>query len=118
MSAIDELNEFLKDGEKVEAIVFGAWGWGSDAKEWELGYGEPNPPPVPFDKRGKLLSLKEAEPYMKSWNFYGGHGAPDCYATYIWSNLRVIWVTEYDGSTGLDSMPRNPSPVIPYMPGG
>lgn len=121
MSAIDDLRQFLRPGEVIEAIVFGPWGWGSEPRDgegWEPGYGEPSPPPVPFDKRGFILTEAEAEPFMQSWSFYGGYGAPDCYATYIWTNQRVIWVTQYDGATGLSSAPRNPVESIPDMPGG
>jgi len=121
MSAVDDLREYLREGEVVEAIVFGPWGWGSapiDGEDWEPGFGEPSPPPVPFDKRGVVLTLDEAESYMESWSFYGGYGSPDCYATYIWTNQRVIWVIQYDGSTGLDSAPRHPRGDMPDMPGG
>jgi len=121
MSAWAELIEYLDDGEVIEAICFGAWGWGSaaqDGKDWTEGYGEPTPPPVPFEIRGKPLQAEVAEPLMQSWCFYGGYGAPDCYATYIWTNRHVIWVTQYDGSTGLDRAPRNPLDVMPEMPGG
>lgn len=121
MSAITELKEFLDEGETVEAIVFGAWGWGSGPGKdgvWEKGYGEPEDVPVPFDKRGVLLTLEEAAPMMESWNFDGGFGAPNCYAVHIWTNKRVIWVTQYDGSTSLSSAPRNPVADLPGMPGG
>src|SRR5690554_149073 len=106
MAAYDELLEFLNDGEQVEAIVFGPWGWGNapaSDEAWERGYGEPDDVPVPFDMRGKVLSLEDAAPFMQQWDFNGGFGAPACYATYIWTDRRVIWVTQYDGSTGLDS---------------
>jgi len=117
VSAIEELREFLGEGEKVEALCFGEWGWGSHITG-QLGYGEPDPPPVPFDLRGKLLTLEQAEPIMESWSFDGGYGATKCYATYIWTDRRVIWVTQYDGSTCLSAAPRNPVATMPGMPGG
>ncbi|HEX8106676.1 MAG TPA: hypothetical protein VF516_03060, partial [Kofleriaceae bacterium] len=86
--------------------------------KWEVGYSEPDPTPVPTDKRGIVLTLEEAAPMMESWAFYGGFGAPDCYAVRIWTNKRVIWVTQYDGATSLDSALRHPSPCVPDMPGG
>lgn len=122
MSAYSELVEILEDGEVVEAIVFGAWGRGdgpADGGEWKAGYGEPTPPPVPFEKRGIRLTLEEAEPMMQSWEFYGGYGSPDCYATHIWTDRRFFWVTQYDGATGLDFAPRHPRDgYLPDMPGG
>lgn len=121
MSALTELKEFMNEGEAVEAIVFGAWGWGSGPDregKWDTGYGEPDPAPVPFEKRGTVLTLEEAAPMMESWSFYGGFGAPNCYAVSIWTNKRLIWVTQYDGSTSLDSAARNPTNELPSMPGG
>jgi len=122
MSAWTELQQELEPGETVEAIVFGAWGWGHAPSlygaEWEPGYGEPNPPPVPFEKRGVVLTAEEAEPLMESWGFSGGYGAPDCYAVRIWTDRRIFWVTQYDGATRLDSAMRHPFAHMPDMPGG
>ena len=121
MSAIEELKEYLNEGETVEGIVFGAWGWGSapqEGEDWDVGYFEPDNIPVPYDMRGKVLTLEQAEPYMTGWNFFGGCGAPNCYATYVWTTQRVIWVTQYNGETELDSAPRNPLAMMPDMPGG
>ena len=102
-----ELQRFLEPGEKVEAIVFGEWGYG--------GYNEPDPLPVPVEMVGKLLSAEEAKPFMKGWSFYGGYGAPNTYAVFVWTNKSVIWVHEYDGSTTLRSAPRHPVDGEPYM---
>jgi len=109
-NAYKELLEELNDGEVVESIVFGEWGWG--------GYGEPENKPVPMEKQGVALTIEEARPMMQAWAFYGGYGSPDCYAVNIWTNQRIIWITQYDGSTSLDSAPRNPVSGKPSMPGG
>ena len=110
MNAYEELRAELKRGEKVEGICFGDWGWG--------GYSEPEPNPIPLEKRNCVLTLKKAKPLMQSWEFGGGFGAPDCYATYIWTNKRVGYVVQYDGATALHWMPRNPVDCAPEMPGG
>lgn len=120
-NAKQEIENLLEPGETVEAVVFGAWGWGftpDEGEEWRAGYGEPEPEPVPFDKRGVILSWEEAAPMMTNWSFYGGFGAPDCYAVRIWTTERIYWVTQYDGSTSLDWTNRNPTATIPDMPGG
>jgi len=109
-NAYAELLDEMQEGEQVEAIVFGNWGWD--------GFEEPIPKPVPIKKRNKILTLEQAKPYMKGWSFNGGYGAPECYAVYIWTNQRVLWVTQYDGATRLYSMPRNPIACNPGMPGG
>lgn len=110
MNAWDDLQEYLKENETVEAVVFGAWGFD--------GYKEPNPPPVAKSKRGVVLSPTEAMPMMDGWSFNGGYGAPECYAVRIWTSTRIIWVTQYDGATSLDSSLRNPQNCDPDMPGG
>jgi len=107
MSAYEELLKELQEGETVEAIVFGKYGGGGYC-EIEDG--------VPVNKKGVVLTLEEAEPYMQTWSFYGGFGAPECYATNIWTNKRILWVTQYDGSTNLDSAARNPTAYKPKMP--
>jgi hypothetical protein len=110
MNALKDLTKFLEDGEVVEALVFGTWGWDN--------YNAPAPNPVPKERQGQLLTLDEASPMMEGWSFYGGFGSPSCPAVYIWTNQRVIWVTQYDGSTRLSSAPRNPMACDPQMPGG
>lgn len=119
-SAWDELKELLEPGEKVKKVVFGPWGWSSEheIQGGKLGFHEPDPPPIPLEVRGKLLGPRAAQKYMRGWSFYGGFGAPECYATYIWTSQRVIWVTQYDGATGLNWAPRDPTECIPDMPGG
>jgi len=109
LNAYDDLMKFLEKDEFVENIIFGDYGWS--------GFGED----VKFinrNQKNKLMTIDEAKPLMNGWSFHGGFGSPDCYATYIWTNKRVIWVTQYDGSTNLDSMPRNPTVCKPGMPGG
>jgi len=106
-SAYEELLSKLQEGEVVEAVVFGEYGWD-----------DPGTNLIPVDRRNKVLSFGEAKQYMKGWSFKNGFGEPDCYAVYIWTNFRVFWVALYDGSTRLNSMPRNPIDCVPGMPGG
>ncbi len=110
MSAQQDVEKILEPNEVVEAIVFGKYGWD--------GYSEPENPPVPENKQGVVLTWAEAVPFMQSWTFNGGYGAPQCYAVNIWTNKRVLWVTQYDGSTSLSDAARNPQPGLPDMPGG
>ena len=111
MSAYREMMDCLEDGEIVEAITFGEWGWD--------GYKEPKPPPIPSNMKGRVLTVDEAKPLMQDWKIYSGYGAPECYAIRVWTNTRILWVTQYDGSTRIDDSPRNPlDGYIPDMPGG
>lgn len=105
-SAITELIEFLKENENVEAIVFGPWsGYNHDDKF------------IPKEKQGVILTLTEAIPFMNNWNFIQDYGSPNVHTVWIWTNLRTIWVHEYDGSSCLASMPRNPIKDIPEASG-
>jgi hypothetical protein len=105
-NAYAELLEYLEDGETVENIVFGEFGWGSN-------FNEPQPYPVPETMQGTLMSLEDAKPLMDGWQFDGGYGAAECYPVYVWTNKRVIFVSEYDGSTHLNSLPRHPEACHP-----
>lgn len=110
LNAYKDLMKCLDEDEIIEAIVFGEWGWGD--------YREPVEKPVPKDKQGVILTIKEAKPMMAGWTYFCGYGSPECYATNVWTNKRILWITQYDGSTSIDSAPRNPTAVIPEMPGG
>jgi hypothetical protein len=105
-NAYGELLEFLQDGEVIEGMVFGEWGWGGN-------YAEPHPYPVPATFQGTLLTLEDAKPLMDGWQFDGGFGAAECYPVYVWTNKRIIFVSEYDGATGLRALPRDPEDCYP-----
>jgi hypothetical protein len=109
-NAYKDLKQELLEEEYVESVVFGDWGWS--------GYEEPDPPFVPKDKKGVLLTLEEAKPYMNGWSLFSGFGSPQTYAINVWTNKRVLWITQYDGSTSLDSVSRFPVACMPDMPGG
>lgn len=113
MNALDELLEYLSEGEEVEAIVFGEWWPDQFSAKSDIPSGPKGYLPVPKEMRGKAVSLEEATPYMDGWSFWDSLGA--CYAAYIWTNKRVIWVNDYDASISLQSAPRNPVDVMPEM---
>ena len=96
MNAWKELTRFLSEdcgGEAVESVVFGDFDYCCD-----------NPKP-PF---GKLMRPDEASTYCGGWEFAGGFGTAGCYPMVAWTASYVIFVSEYDGSTRLESLPRNP----------
>lgn len=108
-NAMQDIKSVLKDDEKIEAVIFGKWGWD--------GYGMPEDivePPY-----GAILSESEAEKYMNGWSFHGGYGMPSCFASYIYTKNNVYFISQYDGLTSIESVPRNPTTgEIPEMPGG
>lgn len=114
-SAWSDVTEGLIEGEIVEAIVFGPWGWGSgnNPDDW---YGFPSHLKVP--PIGKVLTLEQAMPYFEGWSFNGDHGALDCFAVQIFTDRQIMTVTQYDGATWLAGVPRHPvEGVIPSMEG-
>lgn len=95
-NAYQELLVCLNETEKENPVIikfFSNWGFDCESHS------------IPEDV---LMSLDEAKKFMQDWSFYGGYGAPDCPNVYIWSCERVFYLNEYDGSTHLDSIPRNP----------
>lgn len=101
-TAYDSLLEYLKPGEKVECIVFGYWiGW-------------PAEEPEPLLPPGVKLSLAGAQPYLTSWMIEDKSLRDSAvYTFYAWTTERVIFIYEYDGATGLASIPRHPSTETP-----
>lgn len=95
--------------EAIEGIVIGEMGWSGD-------YNAEGKPPWKH-VAGKLISWAEARPLL-DYEYDPGYGAPDCQAICAWTSTRVLFVSQYDGSTGLESMPRNPGDCAPSMPGG
>ena len=95
--------------EPIEAVVIGGSGWGGD-------YGmEPWEHTVPY--RGRVLAWDVAAPLLDR-EYSTGFGAPGCPAIYAWTIASVLFVTQYDGATGICKVPRNPEPCEPEMPGG
>jgi len=50
-------------------------------------------------------------------NFYSGYGGADCFPMFAWTKSRVFFIHEYDGSTGLSYVPRDPIPIEPQFTG-
>jgi hypothetical protein len=106
------LKEWIKEeaeGEKIEGVVIGEMGWGDYGKE-----DVPNYDNIP---KGKVLSWKEAQKFL-DYEFHDGYGAPGCNSIYVWTSSYVLFIVQYDGSTEIEKIPRNPIDIMPYMPGG
>lgn len=105
---IDWITECV-DGESIEGVVIGKMGWGD--------YGSKDVPQYETQQRGVVLSWEEAKP-MLDYEFNNGFGFPACNPIYVWTTTRVMFVLQYDGSTSMSWIPRNPTAVMPGMPGG
>jgi hypothetical protein len=96
------------NGEPIQSGVIGNFGWDrlydSDSR-------------VPQDQKTKLLTRDELSKLL-NYEYDAGYGAPDCHAVTIWTTAHVLFIVQYDGATNVHSVPRNPVPHIPEMPGG
>jgi hypothetical protein len=102
--------EEVAKGEPIEAIVIGAMG----GYEWEEDIGERV---IPVSQRNKILSWEEARPLL-DYEYGTGYGGVECHAIYAWTPTRILFVSQYDGSTEIESAPRNPTAGSPGIPGG
>lgn len=101
--------EEMAEGEEIEAVVIGEMGWGD--------YGRDGVPDYTEMPKGIVINWDEAKKWL-GYEFYSGFGAPGCNAVYAWTATRVIAISQYDGSTEPFSIPRNPTAIMPEMPGG
>ena len=109
----EALLEVVTDGGEAEddiaAVVIGHYGWGSDEEEETLAK-------VPDAMKGVMLTAGQAKPLL-SYEYDSSFGAPKCHAVYLWTSTRVIFVSQYDGSTSIEAVPRLPNDCWPKMPG-
>lgn len=82
-------------GETIECVVVGV----HDNNRY--GRGEPNP-----DEN--IMLSREAALAKLDLEFDDGYGSAECYPLTAWTKSRVLYIREYDGSTGLSWQHRNP----------
>lgn len=92
----------VADGEPIEAIVVGKKeNWGDEGCRAELQ------PVQTWDDAIKSLE------YPHNTDF----GALGCHSITAWTATKVIFVSQYDGSTTVCSVPRHPIAHFPTMMG-
>lgn len=93
-------------GEKIEAAIIGS----------ECDYGGPYVPRLRPRFLNVVLTPRRAKELL---SYKGGclNGAVSCHPVYIYTTTRVLFVTQYDGHTTFNSVPRNPMNVKVVMPG-
>lgn len=111
MANLKEWLLLAADGEEIQAVVIGNMGW-PDYGDHALNAAARN-----RENWMRVLSWSEAAP-MLDYEFDDGYGAPECQAITAWSKNKVFFVAQYDGSTSLHYVPRNPIDHEPVMPGG
>lgn len=95
-------------GETIEAIVVGPHYNAPD--KWSAN------PKVKADEN-RVLSREDGLKKLDQ-DYDDGYGGADCFPMYAWTKSRVYFIHEYDGSTGLSSVPRNPVDCSPEFSGG
>lgn len=99
--------EHAAGGEPILSAViapFGGW-YGDGPCPRDVG--------VPLKK---VVPWSEARPFL-DYQYDTGFGGADCHPVYAWTPTRVLFVHEYDGSTGVVSVPRNPTDCMPELSG-
>jgi hypothetical protein len=91
-------------GEEILAMVVGP--------HYKRKWGEREPLP----DENVILS-REAGLRKVDEEYNSGYGGADCYPLYAWTKSRVFFVGEYDGSTGLSWVPRDPVSIEPGFSG-
>ena len=99
-----------REGESIEAICVsgmrGSYDYGdSDAANL-----------VPLELRNIPVKWEEVREFL-DYEYNNGYGGADCHRVYVWTNSSIIVVSEYDGATGLQSFPRNPTAGEPSFAG-
>lgn len=56
---------------------------------------------------GQVISWEIAAPLL-DYSYCAGYGSMDCHNIIAWTETQVIYIHEYDGSTCVCSLPRNP----------
>ena len=96
-----------KSGEKIEAIVVG-----QHYNRPNKYSGEDEP-----EANENIVLSREVGLEKLDQEYDSGFGGADCYPMYAWSATRVYFINEYDGSTGLNWVPRQPVACEPDFGG-
>ena len=67
--------------------------------------------------RGVILDWDKYKNYF-DFQYDAGYGGVDVPAVYLWTNDYVLFVVEYDGSSWISKVPRNPVECGPSTHGG
>lgn len=55
----------------------------------------------------------EVAKMILDYNYDSGYGGADCHPVYAWTDTQIMFVNEYDGSTSVCWLPRNPTNLTP-----
>jgi hypothetical protein len=95
-----------RKGQTVQKIVIG------QHYDDKYAYEEDHVDKAPPDMINKVLT-REVGLTILDLDYDSGYGGADCFPFYAWTEDYVLFVAEYDGSTRLGRIPRNPIDVEP-----
>ena len=88
--------------EKIEAIMvlehLNTWGWPQEVDSRDK---------ITDEMIGKSLPAETILPLL-DYEYDDGFGRQDCHNICVWTADSVYYIHEYDGSTSVDSVKRNP----------
>lgn len=98
---------YAAEGKPITAIVISDYPrcWEYTDPFWTK-YSRQDPVPKGFYKR--VLTWEEVEQYL-DYEYNSSFGARDCHDIRFWTEDKVFYVHEYDGSTDIHDQPRNPT---------
>ena len=67
---------------------------------------------VPKEFIGKPVCFGDVRDYF-DYEYDTGYGGADCNAIYLYTRNFIVFVSEYDGATSVDCIPRNPTECTP-----
>jgi len=90
-------------GEPILAVVVGK----HDNAGWD----------APLQAGENTILSRDAGLAKVDQEYNNGFGGADCFPLWAWTESRVFFVAEYDGATGLNFVPRDPTPGAPSFSG-
>lgn len=90
------------DDETVEAVVVGRY------ESWYQGDNKN----FPDSLSERPVSWDEVKEYF-NYEYDDGYGGAECHPLYIYTKSYILYVSEYDGSTAVCKIPRNPIKCSP-----
>ena len=90
--------EHAANGETIEAVICGERGWS----------GSPT---------SNVMTWADSRPIF-DYEYNHDFGGVDCHAVNVWTESKVIFVSQYDGMTNVETIPRSPTPGPVRMFGG
>ena len=67
---------------------------------------------IPDNLIGKPVCFGDVREYF-DYEYDDGFGGAECHAIYLYTRNFIVFVSEYDGATSVDCIPRNPIECTP-----